>query len=642
MTEQLAAAAFIAFSVPYSVYYLTNLARHLIHVFRGADPEITEPTVVSAPAPSDPGEEAKEEQIDQYDRKAAAVVTPQPERSEPVLPEKEQEQPALSEMPRQTQGELFPAQKQEEQLRQQVEEPQENGQDIKAEPQANQPKAKSDTMAVKRKNKEDMRTIQKKKNLHQQRGDQQNQVSERVTATPLRKLPLSCSLQNIDEQLPAELQETEARIKAREKRRDEKFEIIREKINLLLQEQNTLEKQVEVSPSYLAAYKDFQEMTGDQEPQGRHEAQELYQPEMLQDKHIPRMVQEKRIPWKEIYTGSVTEPAAAAAPSQGAFASQLEKWSWGTWFTSRTDPAAAQQQEINSDSWEQQRRMVKMDNPIIKYIQLENIGSGTFGDVCRALDTATGGEVAIKKINLQGLIRKEVHFNELMVIKMNKHPNIVNYLKSCLVNEQLWLVMEYMDGGTLSDVISKTYLCEDEMAAISRECLQGLDFLHSNHVIHRDVKSSNILLRTDGSVKLADSGLFAQLTPEQSRRSSVAGTSGWMAPEVVTGQAYGPKVDVWSFGIVGIEMVEQEVPYWNETPDSPQLLIAIRGTPKLQQPNRFSPSLRDFLSCCLQTDEARRWSAKDLLQHPFITFAEPVSSLVPLIVSVKKRKEPRL
>ncbi|NXB85563.1 PAK3 kinase, partial [Vidua chalybeata] len=222
--------------------------------------------------------------------------------------------------------------------------------------------------------------------------------------------------------------------------------------------------------------------------------------------------------------------------------------------------------------------------------------------------------VAIKKINLQGLIRKEVIFNELMVMKMNKHPNIVNYLKSYLVDEQLWLVMEYMDGGTLSDVISETHMSEREMAAISRECLQGLDFLHSNHVIHRDVKSSNILLRTDGSVKLADSGPFAQLTPEQSRRSSVASTSGWMAPEVVTGQPCGPKVDIWSLGIVGIEMVEREVPYRNETPVSPQLLIAIRGTPKLQQPNRFSPCLRDFLSCCLRTNEARRWSAKELLQ----------------------------
>ncbi|NWZ72849.1 PAK3 kinase, partial [Acrocephalus arundinaceus] len=131
---------------------------------------------------------------------------------------------------------------------------------------------------------------------------------------------------------------------------------------------------------------------------------------------------------------------------------------------------------------------------------------------------------------------------------------------SYLVSEQLWLVMEYMDGGTLRDVINETHMSEVEIAAVSRECLQGLDFLHSNHVIHGDVKTHNILLRTDGSVKLADFGLFAQLPPEQSTRSSVAGTSGWIAPEIMTGQPYGLKVDIWSFGIVGIEMAEREVP----------------------------------------------------------------------------------
>ncbi|NXU98457.1 PAK3 kinase, partial [Cettia cetti] len=131
---------------------------------------------------------------------------------------------------------------------------------------------------------------------------------------------------------------------------------------------------------------------------------------------------------------------------------------------------------------------------------------------------------------------------------------------SYLVDEQLWLVMEYMDGGTLKDVINETHMSEGEIAAVSRECLQGLDFLHSNHMIHRDVKSHNILLGTDGSVKLADFGLSAQLPPEQSRRSSVTRTSGWMAPELRKGQLYGPKLDIWSFGIVGIEMVEREVP----------------------------------------------------------------------------------
>ncbi|XP_058720487.1 serine/threonine-protein kinase PAK 3-like [Poecile atricapillus] len=150
-----------------------------------------------------------------------------------------------------------------------------------------------------------------------------------------------------------------------------------------------------------------------------------------------------------------------------------------------------------------------------------------------------------------------------MVMKMNTNANIVTYLDSYFVGKHLWLVMEYMDGGTLRDIINETQMSKGEIAVVSRECLQGLDFLHSNHVIHRDVKSCNVLLRTD-----ADFGLSAQLTPEHRRQSSVAGTSGWMAPEVVTGQPYGPKMDIWSFGIVGIEMVEREVPYWNETPVS--------------------------------------------------------------------------
>uniref|UniRef100_A0A8U7NSQ5 non-specific serine/threonine protein kinase n=1 Tax=Corvus moneduloides TaxID=1196302 RepID=A0A8U7NSQ5_CORMO len=514
-------------------------------------------------------------------------------------------------------------------------------QNIKAEPQAELPEAQSDIKAAKRRNKEDIRSIQEEKNLHQHRSDLQDQVSVRAEATPLMKYPLSCFLQNFNKQLQAELQATETRLRAREKRLDGKTKVAREKLDVLLQEQEALEKQVEVLTSHLAACKDFQQVIGHKEPQGWCGAQELSQPDLLQLEPVLKMAEEMRTQWEEIYTGSLMEPApaAAAALSKGAFAPQPEKWSLGSLLSSNTDTASSRQQEMEDDSLELLRKMVSMENPVMKYTELENIGSGGFGSVCRAFDNATGGEVAIKKINLQGLTSKELTVNELMVMKMNRNPNLVNYLDSYLVDDELWLVMEYMDGGSLRDVISKTYLSEDEMAAVSRECLQGLDFLHSNHVIHRDVKSCNILLRTDGSVKLADFGLSAQLTAEENQRSSVVGTSWWMAPEVVTGQPYGPKVDIWSLGIVGIEMVERQVPHWNESPISAELLLATGGTPQLRQPKLFSASLRDFLSCCLQTNEEWRWSAKELLQHQFITSVKSVSSLVPLIISVKKRKE---
>ncbi|XP_068856201.1 serine/threonine-protein kinase PAK 3-like [Aphelocoma coerulescens] len=257
---------------------------------------------------------------------------------------------------------------------------------------------------------------------------------------------------------------------------------------------------------------------------------------------------------------------------------------------------------------------VSVGEPAEKYLELEQVGQGAFGTVYKGLDRATGGEVAIKKMSLRGQ-NGERAVNEILVLKDKKNPNIVSSLDSFLVDEDLWLVMEYMDGGTLKDIVRQTRMAEGEMAAVSRECLQGLDFLHSNRVIHRDLKSSNILLATDGSVKLADFGLCAQLSPEQEQCSSMVGTAHWMAPEVVTSSPYGPKVDIWSLGIVTIEMVEGEPPYFEHTAAMARCLIRQNGTPQLQEPRRLSALLRDFLECSLEPDKERRWSAQELLQN---------------------------
>ncbi|XP_059727490.1 serine/threonine-protein kinase PAK 3-like [Haemorhous mexicanus] len=287
-----------------------------------------------------------------------------------------------------------------------------------------------------------------------------------------------------------------------------------------------------------------------------------------------------------------------------------------------------------------QRNTVSEAEPAEKYLELEQIGQGAFGTIYKGLDRATGGEVAIKKMSLQGQNRERA-VNEILLLKDKKNPNIVNSLDSFLVDGELWLVMEYMDGGTLQDVVRQTRMAEGEMAAVSRECLQGLDFLHSNRVMHRDLKSSNILLGMDGSVRLADFGLCAQLSPEQDRRSSMVGTAHWMAPEVVTRSPYGPKVDIWAFGIVTIEMVEGEPPYFRETGAMARALIRQNGTPQLQEPRRLSALLRDFLECSLEPDEERRWAAQELLQHPFLSSAKPLSSLTPLITAAKQLREQR-
>ncbi|KAL7925196.1 kinase-like domain-containing protein [Trichoderma austrokoningii] len=284
------------------------------------------------------------------------------------------------------------------------------------------------------------------------------------------------------------------------------------------------------------------------------------------------------------------------------------------------------------------KRICSEGDPRNIYRSFTKIGQGASGGVYTGHERGTNRLVAIKQMNLEQQPKKDLIINEILVMKDSSHPNIVNFIDSYLCDGELWVVMEYMEGGSLTDVVTFNIMTEGQIASVCRETLRGLQHLHSKGVIHRDIKSDNILLSSDGNIKLTDFGFCATINEAQNKRTTMVGTPYWMAPEVVTRKEYGRKVDIWSLGIMAIEMIEGEPPYLTESPLRALWLIATNGTPQIKNEGDLSPVFRDFLYFALKVDPEKRASAHDLLRHEFMKSCVDLSQLSPLVRAAREQR----
>ncbi|KAL2203145.1 Pkinase-domain-containing protein [Sarocladium strictum] len=301
-------------------------------------------------------------------------------------------------------------------------------------------------------------------------------------------------------------------------------------------------------------------------------------------------------------------------------------------------PRQRQRQSNSIDVVAALKRICNDGDPREVFRNFVKIGQGASGGVFTGYERNTNRLVAIKQMNLEQQPKKDLIINEILVMKDSSHPNIVNFIDSYLTGGELWVVMEFMEGGSLTDVVTFNIMTEGQIASVCRETLKGLQHLHSKGVIHRDIKSDNILLSDEGNIKLTDFGFCATINEAQNKRTTMVGTPYWMAPEVVTRKEYGRKVDIWSLGIMAIEMIEGEPPYLTESPLRALWLIATNGTPQIKNEDELSPVFRDFLYFALKVDPEKRASAHDLLRHEFMKQCVDLAQLSPLVRAAREQR----
>lgn len=261
-------------------------------------------------------------------------------------------------------------------------------------------------------------------------------------------------------------------------------------------------------------------------------------------------------------------------------------------------------------------------NPSDIFKLLAFIGKGTYGRVYKAKDNRDGSIVALKVLECDsetlGDIQKEVH-----ILQECKSPHVVALKGVFRLKNTVYIAMEYCAVGSLSDMmlVCRCTLSEKQIAAVMKMTLQGLSFLHSRKIIHRDVKAANILVNEEGQCKLADFGV-STVASTLSRKLTLIGSPFWMAPEVIKGAQYDEKADIWSLGITAIELACGHPPLSDMHPMTAMYQIPTIASPTLPDPSSWTSHFHNFVQMCVQKDHSQRPSAAKLIQHSFFAVTD--------------------
>ena len=255
------------------------------------------------------------------------------------------------------------------------------------------------------------------------------------------------------------------------------------------------------------------------------------------------------------------------------------------------------------------------------------VGKGASGAVFEAVDEATGGIFCVKEIefaedfadNPADLQRFEALRAEVDLLKELHHPNCVRFLGIDRKGFVMYIMMEYVYGGNVQEIIRNFGALSDDTAMkFTQQIVEGLQYLHSKNIIHRDIKGANILVGVDGSIKLADFGAAKRVQNPEQLFNTLAGTPYWMAPEVVRQEGHNKPADIWSLGATVLQMITGLAPY-QHLPPVPALFKIGHSNESPVAPNiRASPEVVDFIRRCLDRDLTSRATIEELRCHRWI------------------------